>query len=433
MFETEISHIIHVLTAKSIGESETILLKQLMRGPQSDMPRGIKTYFRSEVERWLTQERKAAPKSTRFNFSLPEVHSLLQQMHTLLIYNYQFDHAEFSSVLDDAVHMQLNFLCRPQWTLLSFVFDKISHSTTKEIIFKLSYFSEYRYFSDIMKRYITNKGLAELNIEEFRNLLIKIDEQVLRNHTGTELAELAKPIFQFVNVGDYSPESLVPIDALMIFYDDKNMTDIKERLDKERDRHSLHHLTMKQLAGLINDVRRADEVAEADKKQEVALPEPPLPVETAQRPPSPPAGSGPSKYEYDEYFEQKPPRSVGVPESVPVPLKPSQKEIEPEPLQVTPAEAIDLHGLIDDRRRKKFLKKLFNADEAHFNTAIDTLNSLKSWKEASVFIDEIFIVNDVDPYSKEAIRFTDLIFSRFFPTSPESEEEPLRVPPPEDE
>ena len=426
MFETEIIHIIHLLTAKSIGESESLLLKQLMRGPQSDVPRCIKTYFRSEVERWLTEEHKSFPKSTRFNYFLPEVQSLLQQMNTLLIYNYRFDRTEFSSVLDDAVHMQFNYICRPQWTLLSFVFDMISHTTTNEIIFKLGYFSDYRYYSDIIKRYLTNKGLAELNIEEFRNLLIKIDEQVLKHHTNAELSELTKPIFQFINVGDYSPESLVPIDALTVFYEDKGMTEIKDRLEKERDRHSLNHLTMKQLAAVIHEVRGEGEVGEAEAEQEVVLPEAPLPVETPHRP------STPSTYGYDEYFEHKPPSRAGVPEAQPNPPRPRSKEVKLEPPQAISADAIDLRALIDERERKKFLKKIFKKDEAHLNTAIDTLRSTTSWKEASVFIDEIFIMNDVDPFSREAIRFTDLIYSRFFPTSTESEKPPS-APPPEDE
>jgi len=96
-------------------------------------------------------------------------------------------------------------------------------------------------------------------------------------------------------------------------------------------------------------------------------------------------------------------------------------------------DAIDLRALIDARKRKRFLKKVFKKDEAHFDASIDTLNAMTSWKEASVFIDEIFIMNDVDPFSKDAIRFTDLVYSRFFPASSESREEEVSVPPPEDE
>lgn len=427
MFETEINHIIHVVTAKSIAEHESILLKQLMQGPRSEVPRCIKMYFRSEVERWLKEERKDFPKSTRFNYFLPEVQSLLQQMDTLLIYNYRFDQSDFASTLDDAVHLQFNYLCRPRWTLLSFIFDKISHTSAKNIVFKFGYFSDYRYYGDIIKRYLTDKGLAELNIEEFRNLSIKIDEKVLKQHTSAELAELTKPIFQFVNVGDYSPESLVPIDALIVFYDDKGMTEIKERLDAERDNHSLHHLTMKQLATLISDVRGTGEVGAGEPERPVVLPEPPQPVETPERP------ATSSAYEYDEYFEEKPSTRARITEERPKTADRVQQEVKPEPPQAIPPDAIDLRALIDNRKRRKFLKKIFKKDEAHFNTVIDTLNSITSWKEASVFIDEIFIMNDVDPFSREAIRFTDLIYSRFFPTNRESEEESQSVPPPEDE
>ena len=436
MFETEINHIIHVLTAKSIGEGESILLKQLMRGSKSDVPRSIKTYYRCEVERWLVEERKSFPKSTKFNYFLPEVQSLFQQMDMLLIYNYRFDRAEFTSVLDEAVHLQFNYLCRPQWTLLSFVFDKISHTPTKDIVFKLGYFSDYRYYGDIVKRYLSNKGLAELNIEEFRNLLLKIDEQVLSRHTSSELADLTKPIFEFINIDDYSPESLVPIDAVMVFFDDKGLTGVKERLEEERERHTLHHLTMKQLASLIHDVHGTGESGEAEGgtegragpgERKVVLPEPPHPVDAGGHPPSSPA------YEYDEFFEHKPSRPSEQPKAQSSRQAPEEKEVKPEPPQAISADAIDLRALIDARKRKRFLKKVFKKDEAHFDASIDTLNAMTSWKEASVFIDEIFIMNDVDPFSKDAIRFTDLVYSRFFPASSESREEEVSVPPPEDE
>jgi hypothetical protein len=42
---------------------------------------------------------------------------------------------------------------------------------------------------------------------------------------------------------------------------------------------------------------------------------------------------------------------------------------------------------------------------------------LSSWKQASVFIDEIFIMNEIDPYVQEAVRFTEVAYRRFFPKS----------------
>jgi hypothetical protein len=71
---------------------------------------------------------------------------------------------------------------------------------------------------------------------------------------------------------------------------------------------------------------------------------------------------------------------------------------------------------IDDSDRRKFVKKIFRQDESAFDTTILTLSRTPSWRKASALIDEVFINNDVDPYSSEARRFTELIYHRY--TSP---------------
>jgi hypothetical protein len=69
--------------------------------------------------------------------------------------------------------------------------------------------------------------------------------------------------------------------------------------------------------------------------------------------------------------------------------------------------------LIEDDERKRFVRKLFNGDSAYFNIVIQTLNKMTSWKEASLYLDEIFLMNGVDPYSTDSVNFTDKVYTRF--------------------
>ncbi|MHB2154893.1 hypothetical protein ACX8XN_10915 [Calditrichota bacterium GD2] len=75
----------------------------------------------------------------------------------------------------------------------------------------------------------------------------------------------------------------------------------------------------------------------------------------------------------------------------------------------------DLHTMIKGRTRKKIIKKLFRKDEKTYNEFIDRLNAMSSWKEASHFIDDTFYELNINPYSKEAITFSDIVYMRFFP------------------
>ena len=76
----------------------------------------------------------------------------------------------------------------------------------------------------------------------------------------------------------------------------------------------------------------------------------------------------------------------------------------------------DLITAIADHEKRKFIRRIFRQDEEKFNEAVAQLNRMSGWKEASRHIDEIFIMNDVDPYSSEAERFTEIVFNQFHPS-----------------
>jgi hypothetical protein len=81
------------------------------------------------------------------------------------------------------------------------------------------------------------------------------------------------------------------------------------------------------------------------------------------------------------------------------------------PKYKTSAPSLDL--LIEEDERKRFVRKLFNGDSAYYNVVVQTLNKMTSWKEASLYIDEIFLVNGVDPYSSDSVNFTDKVYTKF--------------------
>jgi hypothetical protein len=92
--------------------------------------------------------------------------------------------------------------------------------------------------------------------------------------------------------------------------------------------------------------------------------------------------------------------------------KSDKKKAEDIPEPTMPAYT-SLELLIDDDERKRFIRKLFNGDGAYYSVIIQTLDKMTSWKEASLYIDEIFLMNGVDPYSSDSVHFTDKVYSRF--------------------
>ena len=75
----------------------------------------------------------------------------------------------------------------------------------------------------------------------------------------------------------------------------------------------------------------------------------------------------------------------------------------------------DIAAAIPDAEKKKFIRKIFKQEDANFDDAVRSLSRLTNWKDASRYIDEIFIRNDVDPYSGEAERFIEIVFQQYHP------------------
>jgi len=71
--------------------------------------------------------------------------------------------------------------------------------------------------------------------------------------------------------------------------------------------------------------------------------------------------------------------------------------------------------MIVKKIRKKAIKKLFKKNEQEYLSFIESLNALSLWTEASALIDDEFYNREINPYSKEALALTDIIYTRFFP------------------
>ena len=75
----------------------------------------------------------------------------------------------------------------------------------------------------------------------------------------------------------------------------------------------------------------------------------------------------------------------------------------------------DLNRLIMPKQRKRFIKKIFMKQEQQYLEFINLVNSTPTWKHASNLIDSFFYQQGLNPYSREALEFSDLVYNRYFP------------------
>ncbi|MCK5076787.1 MAG: hypothetical protein KAR38_10450, partial [Calditrichia bacterium] len=73
-----------------------------------------------------------------------------------------------------------------------------------------------------------------------------------------------------------------------------------------------------------------------------------------------------------------------------------------------------LETIISTKLKKRYIKKLFKKSSKNYDKIIKLLNDTGSWKQASLIIDNKFYELGINPYSKEAIEFSDLVYNRYF-------------------
>ena len=377
MFEKETEQLIGAVRQATIGDKKTIGLREIF---ESNIPTSVKVFFRAEVETMLTSEQKPASTSGRFRHDLPEIAMLQEQINALLIHNFVFTRDDFETTLDKCVHFMLNYLCRPQWTLNSFLFEESGRATTPQIMRKLRYCRDYAYFTDILRRYLQQREVGEMTLEEGRNLIARIDAEVLKDHSTIQLVQMTSPLFEFVAYArahklSATPKT-VPTRALIYFFEDKKLSQLSERLSRERDVNQVKEISLNQLANLVEKVRTGDEHAHLfDDTSE------PLPAADDS--------------------------AHGLPS-----LQSSSETIGEERLQ--PAEPPrPLPPLFSLDEERSIIKNVFHQNEEQFRTAMEESLASTNWEDAALAIDHYFLMNDVEPFTREAILFTNRLQSRF--------------------
>jgi len=379
VLEKETERIIGVVGQRSIGTAASVALKDILA---SDVPQTVKSFFRSDVEAMLYEEHRAAVKRTRFNLNHPDVRSAQSQLHSAMVLHFTFARREYLDRLGDAVHLLANYLVRPQWTLAGVVFEKDRTVTLEALRRLLLYFSPYDYMRDVLFRYSEDRKVSVFTRDEFAAILWKIDSAYVKRKSGLDLANTLLPLYEFFDYPRNTGKNSMPVKALIRYFEDKGLTDVQTRLEGEM-AQGLGELPLSSLADILEDVRRTTGQFDVER--------------TGPRPPethSPPA------------IVPSPAHGDGL-----VPAGPDAASGYGGRLSLT-----DLITAIADHEKRKFIRRIFRQDEEKFNEAVAQLNRMSGWKEASRHIDEIFIMNDVDPYSSEAERFTEIVFNQFHPS-----------------
>lgn len=436
MLEQETREIVTTLAQRIIGTAKSVTLRDVLA---ADSPGNIKLFMQCEVAQWLHNDLVNAPRFSNIRFGEIDVRHLTRTYTRTIAAGYSFTRDEFMETLESAVHFVGNYLCRPQWTLSQFLFPHADRISVVDMQVKFSYLADYLYLPRLVTGYMTQKHVKEIGRADFRALLARIDGEVTKRHSASELARLAEPIFDFLLLARNITGKPIPVQPILAFFDDKAVIPVKEYIERICHIRNMTGITLDQLTAMIqdlygelkNDVTRlgTDFVLPAEQSapsEPSHIKQPDTKEQTVQ------VDAIPSALE-----EPEPSESVQSDETAV--RKPDTADTEQERVSGTDRRNIalsltfsgmtgshqddehtfrDLRTMIDDRLQERFVHTIFQNDGAYYNVVIDSLNGMQSWHEASRYLKTFYQTSGIDPFLPDVVQFTDLVQLRYsFPQS----------------
>lgn len=395
-----------------------------------NIPESVKHFFDQEVELWIREEEEKFSSSDRFDYDMPEVRMLIDQIFDHLKQNARFDLNKFNQLLERAVKLEMNYLIEPHRTLTQFIFKDSAIVSTIDVYDTLKYFFRYEYYKDAISDYFNTKYLYEISQDQFHDLIAQIDHKVFSENTFEITLKTIKTITNFINESSDDEIDRLDLEVLSHVFKDRDLQTYSALIDQLKDQE---HLTLAELETILQEesistLKAEPETVETPISEETQLHMEEIPDIEESKPsvevdnielgemeaPEPEVEEAEIEEEEQEEVEEEETQEVTEPVQKHGNVASEMADFVASQIS-TGQPLADLNPLIQGRARKKIIKKLFKKKEDEFNSFINLINQHSTWKDASVIIDEEFYERGINPYSKEAIIFSDLIYIRFFP------------------
>jgi hypothetical protein len=223
---------------------------------------------------------------------------------------------------------------------------------------------------------------------------------------------MTRALFDFVESGKMVPQvefeqQTLPINAAIVFFEDKKIQEVSARLELERDRNRVLQITADRLADIIEVVRTGNEDATAHKSESPLIPSEAVQRENEQASTMIADSTGIVQEAID---------SAQLAEKSPQPKAPLLVfgENDEKYLASTPsAKQKEILDLFSEEEFALIVRKIFSNDEPAFRGAITEISLLRTWEQVAQYLDKLFMINQTDPFGAEVVGFTDKLYAHF--------------------
>jgi hypothetical protein len=450
MWENETVVLVVSLKKRIMGGQEKVRFGRI--SADNSIPPFIKLLFKNRVEEYLIQESPLTFRATpHFDLKPEDIDGLKGQILDVFRETAFFKQDEVEELLREALVLRLDYLVKPVLTMNRLLFEKKNLTSMTDLEKSLDPFSKVLPYAEQLIKECRRLGYNEIEKNEYQ----KIASAVVEKMSGSDPLKLVLHDFSVLTdfLSETKGEEIVRVEGTVLkqFLDDRLQSSFRRALEVEIklgqedfDAASLEmtlkrYIELKQVFGQTNTL--PDLKLKTDGPDIVdGLPESVTGEEAVQ--PDAKTGADESwdldsvlgdetpllepEMEKEEQITEEKPKTKKPMRIIRRDQKEEESQLETEPLESLDAELVSekkntfgqkggFRELIDDKTEKVFIKKLFNGDGDAYGKLLQRLDESESWRVAKILIDNELFKRDVDPFSREAIKLVDLIYSRYYP------------------
>ncbi len=373
--------------------------------------------------------------------------------------NLMVEKRDVESLLFETVLGQVRFIVMPLKTVEEGLYAENAARSVSDIVSRFRSFDKYRYYPDALEKYAHAKSIQHLTRGQLHLLITEINQSLFGTDGLENVLKVSGLIMKELNDLQGRASGDIEIPVLMMAFADRSLRDfevalnIEKELGKERiNAYGLRQVLnrfalLKEKKGVPPPPPVSSEEPASARAEEKRKPKDTTDViidgvlqrdesgelidlhqVLSQQGRNAPLDEAPA----DEPMLAESPEGEPAPSPLEPPSDVTGEFIREELVESFSDDTaaikllalkqadrlVSIETLISDKDEKIFLKRIFMEDVADYRGFLKHLNRTKTWKEAINVLDDKLYSNKVDPYCKEAIRLSDIVYTRFYPPEP---------------
>ena len=446
MWENETVVLVTSLKKRILGGRDSVRVGKIL--DDKAIPVFIKGLFNKRVEHFLTTESPFSVKTTQhFHISESDVKKLESRFLEILRENASFNEKEVENVLHDALVIRLDYLVKPVDTMRRLIFENGDIVETKEVEEKTASFEKLLPYADNLLNECKKRVKETLDVGTYAGIVSDITQNVFEKNPIKAVMDDFSVLTEFLSETKGEEITRIEGSAIQEFLIDRNLLGFKRALDVEiklgkEDFEALDlEMTMLRYVELKNEFSnktdKKEKMTDVEDvvKTEDKIVEQPNEVEKNNESETSVAED---VWQLDDVLDVE---EYGVKETkIEEILKLSSEKQIQKPMKIIRREKKDkreeteetaadrrqekgadekkpksISNSVDEKTEKAFVKKLFGGDVDSYKQLMNKLIEAESWRVAKILIDNELFKRDVDPFSREAIKLVDIVYSRYYP------------------